>query len=293
MPEFEGHILLVEGYDLRLARRLVSGVDVWLNNPVYPLEASGTSGMKAAMNGVINLSVLDGWWGEGFHQDENGANGWAIKPASRTLDEERRDQEEGRSLYETLQDKVIPLYYARGPMGYSPGWVAMAKRSIATITPRFNSQRMVGEYLHKFYAPADQQWRRKSADDYAAARTLAAWKQKVRLAWPKVRLRRLDTPVKRIPYGASLHFELAVHLDGLAPQDVAVELLLSRPGTDSRTRPPRKLLLEYRGPGEHGDSIFALDFTPDVCGKLDYRLRVYPHHELLTHPFEMGMMLWL
>ncbi|WP_126443993.1 alpha-glucan family phosphorylase [Sulfuricystis multivorans] len=293
MPEFEGHILLVEGYDLRLARRLVAGVDVWLNNPVYPLEASGTSGMKASMNGVINLSVLDGWWGEGFHQDDGGANGWAIKPASRSLDEERRDQEEGRSLYETLQDKVIPLYYARGPMGYSPGWVAMAKRSIATITPRFNSQRMVGEYLHKFYAPADQQWRKKSADGYAAARTLAGWKQKVRQAWPKVRLRRIDTPVKRIPYGASLHFELAVHLDGLAPQDVAVELLLSRPGTDSRTRPPRKLLLEYRGPGEQGDSIFALDFTPDVCGKLDYRLRVYPHHELLTHPFEMGMMLWL
>ena len=293
LPEFEGHFLLVEGYDLRLARRLVSGVDVWLNNPVYPLEASGTSGMKAAMNGVINLSVLDGWWGEGFHQDDGGANGWAIKPAGSHLDEERRDQEEGRSLYETLQDKVIPLYYARGPMGYSPGWVAMAKRSIATITPRFNSQRMVGEYLHKFYAPADQQWRRKSVDGYAPARTLAAWKQKVRRAWPKVRLRRIDTPVKRIPYGASLHFELAVHLDGLAPEDVAVELLLTRPGTDSRARPPRRLFLEYRGPGEGGDSLFALDFTPDVCGKLDYRLRVYPHHELLTHPFEMGMMLWL
>lgn len=293
MPEFEGHILLVEGYDLRLARRLVAGVDVWLNNPIYPLEASGTSGMKAAMNGVINLSVLDGWWGEGFHQDESGANGWAIKPASRSLDEARRDQEEGRSLYEILQDKVIPLYYARGPLGYSPEWVAMAKRSIATITPRFNSQRMVGEYVEKFYAPADRQWRKKSADGFAAARELAAWKQKVRRAWPKVRMRRLDTPVKRIPYGATLHFELAVHLDGLAPEDVAVELLLFRPGVDTRLRPPRKLRLEYRGPGEHGDSLFALDFTPDVCGKLDYRMRVYPHHELLTHPFEMGMMLWL
>jgi len=293
MPEFEGRILLVEGYDLRLARRLVAGVDVWLNNPIYPLEASGTSGMKAAMNGVVNLSVLDGWWGEGFHQDDNGANGWAIKPASRSLDEARRDQEETRSLYEILQDKVIPLYYARGPLGYSPGWVAMAKRSMATITPRFNSQRMLGEYVEKFYAPADQQWRKKSAEAFAAARRLAAWKQKVRHAWPKVRLRRVDTPVKRIPYGASLHFELAVYLDGLAPEDVAVELLLSRPGVESRQRPPRRLRLEYRGPGEGGESLFALDFTPDVCGKLDYRLRVYPHHELLTHPFEMGMMLWL
>jgi starch phosphorylase len=188
---------------------------------------------------------------------------------------------------------VIPLYYARGPLGYSPGWVAMAKRSMATITPRFNSQRMLGEYVEKFYAPADRQWRKKSAEAFAAARRLAAWKQKVRHAWPKVRLRRVDTPVKRIPYGASLHFELAVYLDGLAPEDVAVELLLSRPGVDSRQRPPRRLRLEYRGPGEGGESLFALDFTPDVCGKLDYRLRVYPHHELLTHPFEMGMMLWL
>jgi len=293
MPEFEGHILLVEGYDLRLARRLVSGVDVWLNNPIYPLEASGTSGMKAAINGVINLSVLDGWWGEGYHEDEHGANGWAIKPASSIHDEARRDEEEGRSLYELLQDKVIPLYYDRGPMGYSPGWVAMAKRSIATITPRFNSQRMVGEYVAKFYAPADRQWRLKSADDFAAARQLAAWKQKVRHAWPHVALRRLDTPQKRIAYGASLRFEVAVRLDGLSPGDVAVEMLMTRPGGNPRTRSPRRLFLEHQGALADGEDLFALTLTPDVCGKIDYRIRAYPHHELLIHPFEMGMMLWL
>lgn len=296
MPKFEGHILLVEGYDLRLARRLVSGVDVWLNNPIYPLEASGTSGMKAAINGVINLSVLDGWWGEGFQQDDGtngGANGWAIKPASSIHDQERRDQEEGRSLYEILQDKVIPQYYERGAMGYSPDWVHMAKRSIATITPRFNSQRMVGEYLSKYYAPADREWRRKSADNYAAARTLAEWKEKVRHAWPKVSLRRIDNPLKRIPYGDSLRFEVAVQLDGLAPDDVAVEMLMSRPSANAKSKPPRSLFLEYQGPGQNGESIFAIEVTPDVCGKINYRLRAYPHHELLTHPFEMGMMLWL
>ncbi len=293
MPEFEGHILLVEGYDLRLARRLVSGVDVWLNNPIYPLEASGTSGMKAAINGVINLSVLDGWWGEGFHEDEQGANGWAIKPASALHGEPRRDEEEGRSLYELLQDKVIPLYYRRGPMGYSPGWVAMAKRSIATITPRFNSQRMLGEYIAKFYAPADRQWRIKSADDFAAARQLAEWKQKVRNAWPHVALRRLDTPQKRIAYGESLRFEVAVRLGGLAPEDIAVEMLMTRPGGNPRTRNPRRLSLEHRGALGNGEDLFALTLTPDVCGKIDYRIRAYPHHALLIHPFEMGMMLWL
>ncbi len=292
MPRFEGHILLVEGYDLRLARRLVSGVDVWLNNPIYPLEASGTSGMKAAINGVINLSVLDGWWGEGFHEGDGGANGWAIKPASSIHDQERRDQEEGRSLYEILQDMVVPQYYTRGAMGYSPEWVGMAKRSIATIMPKFNSMRMVGEYLGKFYAPADRQWRRKSADDFAAARTLAEWKEKVRQAWPHVGLRRLDNPVKRIPYGGSLRFDVAVRLDGLAPDDVVIELLMARPGVKARAG-PRKFHLQYQGRGGEGESLYALEMTPDVCGKIDYRLRMYPHHELLTHPFEMGMMLWL
>jgi starch phosphorylase len=296
MPEFEGHILLVEGYDLRLARRLVSGVDVWLNNPIYPLEASGTSGMKAAINGVINLSVLDGWWGEGFHQDESGSNGWAIKPASSIHDEARRDEEEGRSLYETLQDKVIPLYYARGPMGYSPGWVGTAKRSIATITPRFTSQRMVGEYVTKFYAPADQQWRRKSADNFAAARALADWKQRIQQSWPQVALRRIDTPQKRIPFGESLRIEVAVRLGGLAPDDVTVEMLMGRPGTNNRSKGPRRLFLEHQGPigtGNDGEDLFAITLTPDVCGKIDYHIRAFPHHELLTHPFEMGMMLWL
>ena len=293
MPQFEGHILLVEGYDLRLARRLVSGVDVWLNNPIYPLEASGTSGMKAAINGVLNLSVLDGWWGEGFHEDDNGTNGWAIKPASSIHDEGRRDAEEGRSLYEILQDKVIPLFYTRSPMGYSPGWVATAKRSIATITPRFNSQRMVGEYVTKYYAPADQQWRTKSADNYAAARALAAWKSKVHAAWPRVTLQRVDNPTKRIDYGECMRMEVVVRMEGLAPEDITVEMLLARPGANAQSRPPRRLALDYQGRRDDGTGLYAMTLTPDFCGKIDYRVRVYPHHKLLTHPFEMGMMLWL
>jgi starch phosphorylase len=299
MPEFEGHILLVEGYDLRLARRLVSGVDVWLNNPIYPLEASGTSGMKAAINGVINLSVLDGWWGEGFQEGgaansspNGGPNGWAIKPASSLHDEARRDQEEGRSLYEILQDRVIPLYYTRGPMGYAPGWVHKAKRSIATITPRFNSQRMVGEYLAKFYAPADRQWRLKHADAFAGARTLAAWKDKVRHAWSKVSLRRIDTPQKRLPYGDSLRIEIAVRLNGLSADDLTAEMLLERPGA-SKAKAPRHLVLSHEGPCGDGEDLFALTLTPDVCGRINYRVRLFPSHELLTHPFEMGMMIWL
>ena len=295
MPEFIGRILIAEGYDLHLARRLVAGVDVWLNNPVYPLEASGTSGMKAAVNGVINLSVLDGWWGEGCDDTPGRENGWAIKPVNTAgaLDDPRRDQEEARALYEILQDKVIPLYYDRGPMGYSPGWVGMAKRSIATITPRFNSARMLGEYIGKFYGPAARQWQRQSADDFAGARRLAAWKTKVRSAWPNIALRRTDNPMRRIAFGENIRFEVTVHLDGLAPEDITVELLFGRPNTNMNSRPPRRFRLEYQGPCGDGDSLFGIELTPDVCGKIEYRIRAFPSHELLTHPFEMGMMLWL
>ncbi|MDP1957277.1 MAG: DUF3417 domain-containing protein, partial [Rhodocyclaceae bacterium] len=209
-------------------------------------------------------------------------------------DEERRDQEEGRSLYEILQDKVIPTYYARGPMGYSPGWVGTAKRSVATITPHFNSARMVGEYVAKFYAPADHQWRLKSADHFAAASELSAWKQKVRHAWPNVSLRRSDNPQKRIAFGTSLRIEVVVQLDGLLPADIAVEMLLARPSSNAKSRPPRRLFLEHQGPGlENGETIYAINLTPDICGKIEYRIRAYPHHDLLTQAFEMGMMLWL
>jgi starch phosphorylase len=289
MPEFEGRILLVEGYDLRLARRLVSGVDVWLNNPIYPLEASGTSGMKAAMNGVLNLSVLDGWWDEGYAGD----NGWAIKPAAQGLEQYKRNREEAQTLYEILQDQVLPLYYARGSQGYSPEWVRLAKRSIATLLPRFNTTRMLDEYVAKFYLPAAQQGRRYAEEGFAAARTVAEWKARVRASWPKVAIRRLDVPPRRIAFGASLRIEVALDLDGLSPSDVVVELLLARDGPESRAGRVRHELAHDGTRTERGEHRFALDLEPELCGRLDYRIRAYPCHELLTHPFELGLMIWI
>jgi starch phosphorylase len=292
-PEFEGRILVVEGYDLHLSRRLVTGVDVWLNNPIYPLEASGTSGMKAAMNGAINLSVLDGWWGEGFEDDHGETNGWAIKPASAHLDEGRRDAEEARTLYELLQDQVIPTYYRNGPMGYSPEWVAMAKRSIASITPRFNVTRMVSEYVQKFYAPAAQQGRRYAAEGYAPARGVADWKARIRTSWPGVRLRRLDTPPRRLSFGETVRIEVAMQMNGLSPKDVTVEALFGRPAGDHVAGRGRHYELNHAGQTDQGEALFVLDLTPEQCGKLEYRIRAFPSHSLLTHKFEMGLMVWL
>jgi starch phosphorylase len=290
MPQFEGRILLVEDYDLRLSRRLVSGVDVWLNNPVYPLEASGTSGMKAGMNGVLNLSVLDGWWDEGY----DGKNGWAIKPVSESFEDTRRNHEEAKALYELLQDHVIPMYYRRGDMGFSQDWIRMAKRSIASLLPRFSSTRMVGEYLAKFYLPATRQGRRYGDDGFAAARKVAAWKAHVRRSWHDVRLRRLDSGPRNIVYGDSLRLEVAVNLNSLKPEDVVVEMLLGRQTESEKLRESRRYRFEWEGVmTDQGEHRFVLQLTPEMCGKLDYRLRVYPWHEMLTHPFEMGMMRWL
>ena len=290
MPEFEGRILLVEGYDMRLARRLVSGVDVWLNNPVYPLEASGTSGMKAGINGVVNLSVLDGWWDEGY----DGKNGWAIKPVAESFDDARRNLEEAKALYELLQDHVIPTYYQRGDMGYSPQWIHLAKRSIATLLPRFSSRRMVSEYLAKFYLPASRQGRRLMEGAFEAGHKLAGWKERVRKSWDKLQLQRLDTHRRNLMYGDSLRFEVGVSLNGLKPEDVVVELLLTRQTEHEKLKEPRRYRFEWEGVmTDGGEHRFVLQVTPEICGKLEYRVRVYPWHELLTHPFEMGMMRWL
>jgi starch phosphorylase len=272
-----------------LARRLVAGVDVWLNNPVYPLEASGTSGIKAGINGAINLSVLDGWWGEGY----DGTNGWAIKPAPTYLDDYRRDKEDSQTFYEILQDRVVPQYYDRGKMGYSAEWVRRSKRSIGTLLPRFNSNRMVGEYAARFYLPASRQGVRYARNGYENAKNISAWKTKIRAAWQGVEIRRLDAPKKHIQYGDNLRLEVALKLNGLAPEDVVVELMMRRP-TRREMRDYVHFSFSFQGLMEEtGEHLFSLDLAPDRCGHLDYKIRVYPWQELLTHPLEMGLMVWL
>jgi starch phosphorylase len=289
MPDFEGKVLLAEGYDMGLARRLVSGVDVWLNNPIYPLEASGTSGMKAGINGTINLSVLDGWWGEGY----DGKNGWAIKPSPEYYDDYRRNQEESQTLYEILQDQVVPSYYKRNEMGYSSDWVKMAKHSIATLLPRFNSTRMVGEYVSRFYSSAAKMGKLYAQNDHENARKVSAWKTRVADAWHGVSLRRLDDPKKRISFGDTVQLQVAVQLNGLKPEDVVVELLVARASKAGMSEMQHFAFKFDSVSKESGEKNFTLDLTPELCGKLHYRVRVYPWNELLTHPYETGLMVWL
>jgi starch phosphorylase len=256
---------------------------------VYPLEASGTSGMKAGMNGVINLSILDGWWDEGY----DGENGWPIKPAPPQMDPHRRDQEEARSIYETLLDSVIPMYYKRAENGYSVEWIRMAKRSMASLLPRYDASRMLAEYVSKYYQPASRQSHLFMENGNARAKELAQWKARVRAAWPHVAVRRLDTPKARIQFGDSVRIEVGVRLNGLTPSEVTCELLLSRDVKEPFQIRHMHQLTTCGAPPEAGEYRFHLDLKPGLSGRLDYRIRIYPKHEFLTHPFEMGLMRWV
>jgi len=184
---------------------------------------------------------------------------------------------------------VIPLYYARGPLGFSPEWIRMAKRSIMTLLQRFNSQRMVGEYLDRFYKAASHRGQELAAGNYQAARDVAAWKRKVRSAWPHVQVRALSRSERRSAYGDKIRFEAALKLDRLAPEDVEVELLMASPIL-ARQEPQSYILAPA---GREGDEQrYALDLAPELCGKLEYRIRAYPRHPSLAHRFEMGLMKW-
>ncbi|MGH8494911.1 MAG: alpha-glucan family phosphorylase, partial [Gammaproteobacteria bacterium] len=221
-PEFAGRILLAEDYDLALARPLVAGVDVWLNHPIFPLEASGTSGMKAAINGTINLSVLDGWWAEAY----DGANGWAIAPHPERGDEARRDRDDAAALYSLLEASVIPLYYGRNSSELSHGWVQLCKRSMATTMPRFNMSRVLHDYAAGFYHPAAACGRELRRDDARGARELAAWKSRVREAWDEVELHALNPAPSSVRHGQPFEIRVQASLNGLAPDDVRVELVV-------------------------------------------------------------------
>ena len=301
-PEFVGRIIFLEDYDLQLARWLVSGVDIWLNNPIAPLEASGTSGIKAAINGRLNLSVLDGWWAEGWMQD----NGWGIPPAN-VQDPDRRDALEAEMILETLEDEVLPLYYDRNEDGYSPEWVKRSKRAMITVIPRFNMRRVLFDYTQGLYLPAARHYRRLASDGFAGASRLAEWKQRVRQAWPKVSLRLLADLPPDLPRGQRLHLRIAAGLNGLQPADVRVEFVARRllpeadlapPPLSSYGRPPCDGLwsaaLTATGEQEgDGAMVFALDAESKECGQFATEVRIYPWHELLTHPYELGLMKWL
>ncbi|TAK53163.1 MAG: alpha-glucan family phosphorylase [Gammaproteobacteria bacterium] len=286
-PEFLGKLFFVEDYDLALARKLVTGTDVWLNTPQYPLEASGTSGQKVAINGGLNLSVLDGWWAEGH----NGSNGWGIPPHDEQADPAVRDRLEAEDLLDILERDVIPLYFDHGPQGFNERWVAMSKSAMRSILPHFSAHRMVTEYANRLYGPAIRDGRRIDA---AAAGTLARWKAAVRGHWSGVSLRWQAPPPAAVRSGEPVTLQVAAQLDGLSPEDVRLECLLDGdPGAPAEGgRAVHPFTVSGRDEAS-GATLFTARFAPPEHGLHHFRVHLYPWHELLSHPFEVGLRLWL
>jgi len=287
-PDFMGKVLLLEGYDMALARSMVSGVDVWLNTPEYPLEASGTSGQKAGLNGAVNLSVLDGWWGEGY----NGHNGWGITPRDARFEHNQRLQEEANDLLDIIEHEMLPIYFKRDGGGYSEDWVGLSKASMKSTIPRFNSQRMLRDYVTKLYWPARQQRRKLEANGAEVARSLAAWKYRVRTAWPGVGMQLMLQPPAHLYHDDKISLRVRAQLNGLEAGDVRLECLLGSDDADGEFAVAQRVELQAVG-GDEGNTDFSVDVVPEIAGLQYYKLRMYPFNEALSHPFEMGCMIWI
>ena len=281
-------IVFLPNYDIAMARTLYPGCDVWLNNPLRPLEACGTSGMKAALNGGLNLSILDGWWDEWF----DGENGWAIPTADGIEDESRRDDIEAAALYDLIEGEVAPRFYDVDEAGLPQRWLAMLRHTIATLGPKVLATRMVRDYVEQLYRPVAEHNARVNADDHAGARSLARYAARARAAWPSVRVQHVegsgisDAPV----VGQSLRVEASVALDGLAPEEVDVQVVAGRValGTDDLVDWDATSL-QLVGSSGDGTATFAGQVPIERTGQFGWTVRVLPHHELLTFPSALGL----
>jgi starch phosphorylase len=297
-PEFAGRVIFLEDYDIQLARWLVTGVDVWLNNPIAPLEASGTSGIKAAINGRLNLSILDGWWAEAF----DGVNGWGI-PGADALDEGRRDHLDAAAVLDVIEEEVVPMYYARNGSGLSPEWVRRCKRAMASVVPRFNMRRTVGDYAAGLYMPAAAHGARLLENGAAGADDLAAWKRRVREQWDNVHIISVSDASRSDAQGA-LQLRAVLQLGGLSPSDLRVEFKARRLLPESQFEPAPlcsfghglpdgQWRTEFRAAdavAADGTAEFTVAAAPPGMGQYQLQVRAYPWHPLLTHPLEMGLM---
>lgn len=286
-PQVRHRIVFLPDYDIAMATVLYPGCDVWLNNPIRPLEASGTSGMKAALNGALNLSILDGWWDEWY----DGENGWAIPTADGVEDPDRRDDLEAAALYDLVERSVAPAFYQRGDDGLPHRWIGMVRHTLEHLGPKVLASRMVSEYVQRLYAPAAVSARGMAADDYRLARDLAAWKARVVAAWPDVAVEHLEASGAEDAalLGTEVRLRAYVRLGSLAPDDVLVEVLSGRVDADDRIAAPAHG--ELRAVESHDPQRWAFEGSLPLhrTGQFGYTVRVLPRHPGLVSPVEMGL----
>jgi starch phosphorylase len=283
-------IVFIEDYDLNVARYLVGGCDVWLNLPRRPQEASGTSGMKAALNGVLHLSVLDGWWAEAYRP----GLGWAVGHGEEYQDPGYQDYVEARALYDLLEKEVVPLFYDRGPDDLPRGWIAMMKAAMRELGPVFNTNRMLYEYVERLYWPAARRYLHLTEDRAAAARALAAWKERLRRAWPRVRIAAVEAPTTDIAVGMELPVRAIVELGELTPDDVAVQLYDGPVDAHGNITGGQAvdMAVDAALSDKQGTYMYVGAIPCRTSGLHGYSVRVLPRHPDLASPFEPGLITW-
>ena len=291
MPQFLGKIIFLEDYNMSVAKRLVSGVDIWLNTPTRPLEASGTSGEMAEMNGVLNFSVLDGWWYEGYKFDEKG--GWALTEKRTFTDQSQQDKLDAATIYSMLENEIVPLYFAKNSKGYSPEWIQYIKRSVGHIAPNFTMKRQLDDYIDRFYAPQAKRAARIAADNCAEARQIVAWKEEVASKWDQVEVLSVnlnDPNLNNAPKtGSNYTADCRIDTKGLG-KSIGVEIVLYKE-IDGESKFYLSKPLEVVA--EEGSVLtYAINDTIKEAGVYRFALRMYPNNPALPHRQDFAYVRW-
>ena len=289
MPQFLGKIIFLENYDMVVAKRLVTGVDIWLNTPTRPLEASGTSGEKAEMNGVLNFSVLDGWWYEGYRE---GA-GWALTDKRTFTDQSMQDRLDAATIYSTLENEIVPLYFNTNDNGYSPEWIKYIKNSIAHIAPNFTMTRMINDYIDRFYSKEGERSTKLMANNYAVAKELAAWKENVAQKWNDINVVDIqisDSMRTSASCGEDIEATVVLNTVGLG-RSIGVDLV-THIQEDNQYKFHKCFTLEI----VKEDGIFVTYHIKTKLknpGSFRYSFRVFPTNENMAHRQDFAYVKWI
>jgi len=288
-PEFRRNVVFLENYNMNIGRYMVQGVDIWLNNPRRPNEASGTSGMKVCFNGGLNLSILDGWWDEAYQP----GNGWAIGRGEEYEDYEYQDEVESQALYKILEEEVVPLFYDRGPDQLPRGWIKIMKNSMQQHCPRFNIHRMVTDYGHKFYLKANQKWNELTANDYQASHELSRWRTAIQHAWTNLKIIDIKTDISReFLVGQNIPVTATVQLGVLRPEDISVEIYYGDMNSNGSIKAGQVVQMQPTGTVKNGICSYYGEIPCEVSGHFGLAVRILPYNPNLAQKLIPGLILW-
>jgi starch phosphorylase len=290
---FVGKVVLVENYNMTIARNMVQGVDIWLNNPRRPLEASGTSGQKVCINGIINFSVLDGWWCEGY----NGKNGWSIGDDTFYDNEHYQDNADSESIYNTLEKEILPLFFDRNEKGVPEKWVAVMKESIKTNTGLFSTHRMVQDYTNKYYTTSMDKVEKIVSSNYKYSINLSNWKSEVEKIWPQVQILANKTANnlkgKEFISGENIKINATVYLGSLDPSSVKVQVYYGGIGNNNSIDNPEIVDMELEEKTAEGTYSYSANVKLFEGGEYGYTFRLIPYHPDLLNPFDIALIRWI